>query len=116
MNRCDICGKFRAWDFLDSTMITPDSEYTSESWSTVCSKCAPEDFKNAPNRCRKCNELDRFENLEWKEELFGSDLVQYAEHEDCIELPSLMQKAIKDGYKCKIGNWIDPEGLPDVTI
>lgn len=83
MNRCDVCGKFRYYGFLDSEMITPDSDYSYETWSTVCSVCAPEKFEKAQNRCSKCNALERFENLVWKEDLFGGELIDRPECEAC---------------------------------
>lgn len=46
-NRCNECGKFIAFkDFENGSakreLITPDSEYTKEEYSTVCSKCNKE--------------------------------------------------------------------------
>ena len=43
-NRCDICGKFIAIsDFISGKakrkMISPDSAYTIEDYSTECEKC-----------------------------------------------------------------------------
>lgn len=44
-NRCDECGKFIALDdFGDGgavrVLVTPDSEYTSETFKTLCAKHA----------------------------------------------------------------------------
>ena len=39
-NRCDVCGKFIALaDFehgASRICLTPDSEYTKETWETLC--------------------------------------------------------------------------------
>jgi len=42
--KCDICGKFIPWkDFDNGTarrwLETPDSEFTSETYKTLCPKC-----------------------------------------------------------------------------
>ena len=40
--KCDDCGKFIPYDDFGNgaicNMITPDSEYTSESYETLCKK------------------------------------------------------------------------------
>jgi hypothetical protein len=45
-NRCDECGKFIAHkDFDDGAtreLISPDSEYSMETWETLCKKHAME--------------------------------------------------------------------------
>jgi hypothetical protein len=43
-NRCDVCGRFIAYkDFDDGKarrcMVTPDSDYSSEAYETLCIKC-----------------------------------------------------------------------------
>lgn len=43
-NRCDDCGKYIGFAELESgeariRMVTPDSEYTRETWETLCSRC-----------------------------------------------------------------------------
>jgi hypothetical protein len=39
-NRCDVCGKFIAFDDFDHgairCMITPDSHFTHEEYETLC--------------------------------------------------------------------------------
>ena len=42
-NKCDICGKFISYSDFESgeatnTLITPDSELTSEEYQTLCKK------------------------------------------------------------------------------
>jgi hypothetical protein len=43
-NRCDQCGQFIAIDDFDSgavrRLVYPDSEYTRETWETLCTKHA----------------------------------------------------------------------------
>jgi hypothetical protein len=45
-NRCDVCGKFIAMDDFDNgavrDLVYPDSEFTRETWKTLCKKHAPE--------------------------------------------------------------------------
>jgi hypothetical protein len=39
-NRCDVCGRFIAYDDFDNgatrQMLTPDSHFSSEDWETLC--------------------------------------------------------------------------------
>jgi len=39
-NRCDVCGKFIAFDDFGKdacrVLVTPDSEYTREEYETLC--------------------------------------------------------------------------------
>jgi hypothetical protein len=41
-NRCDVCGKFIAMDDFDKGAVrycvTPDSEFSRETWETLCVK------------------------------------------------------------------------------
>ena len=42
--KCDECGKFVAYADLESgaalhTMHMPDSEFSAETWETLCAKC-----------------------------------------------------------------------------
>lgn len=44
-NRCDYCGQFIAMIEFEKgrakrTMLTPDSEFTAETYETICAKCA----------------------------------------------------------------------------
>jgi hypothetical protein len=43
-NRCDVCGRFIALDDFDNGAVRnleyPDSEFTRESWETLCIKHA----------------------------------------------------------------------------
>lgn len=43
-NKCDICGKFIAYDDFDKgairELVTYDTEYTPETWETLCKKHA----------------------------------------------------------------------------
>lgn len=46
-NRCDVCGKFIPYADFDSGaairyMVTPDSDFTAETWDTVCKVHAPD--------------------------------------------------------------------------
>ena len=41
---CDVCGQFVSYSDIESgkavrTMITPDSEFTSEEYETLCRNC-----------------------------------------------------------------------------
>lgn len=51
-NRCDDCGKFIALDDFGNgavrDCVTPDSEFSKETWLTLCIKCAKED-REKPN-------------------------------------------------------------------
>ena len=56
-NKCTYCGKFIAYrDFRDkdgalTRMLYPDSEFTIETWETICKKCREgenEATKNMP--------------------------------------------------------------------
>lgn len=43
-NRCDSCGKFIAYgEFAEGRakriLIYPDSQFTDETWETLCQKC-----------------------------------------------------------------------------
>jgi hypothetical protein len=46
-NRCDICGKFIAYDDFDNgathELVTYDTEYTDETWETLCKKHAKQE-------------------------------------------------------------------------
>jgi hypothetical protein len=37
--RCSICGKFVKSSSATHTLISPDSEFTSEEWETICVNC-----------------------------------------------------------------------------
>ncbi len=46
--RCDDCGKYISYTDIETgkagrRMITPDSEFTAETYETLCSKCMRED-------------------------------------------------------------------------
>ena len=39
--KCEVCGRFIGYDELESgdarhVLLTPDSEFTSEEWETLC--------------------------------------------------------------------------------
>lgn len=45
--QCDVCGRFIAWRDLDPdegearrTLLTPDSDYSTETYETLCARCA----------------------------------------------------------------------------
>jgi hypothetical protein len=42
-NRCDVCGRFIPYEHFDGRATrrlgTPDSDYTSETWETLCETC-----------------------------------------------------------------------------
>ncbi len=43
-NRCDSCGRFVAFRDFDlggaiRRMVTPDSEFSKETWETICGDC-----------------------------------------------------------------------------
>lgn len=42
-NRCDFCGRFIAYNDFDNgasrEMILPDSDYSNETYETICIKC-----------------------------------------------------------------------------
>lgn len=50
-NRCDECGRFIAFkDFDDGAirqMVTPDSDYSAETWETICKDCVRGDLINS---------------------------------------------------------------------
>ncbi len=51
-NRCDECGVFISFDDLEKglairEMETPDTDYTSETWITLCKKHNEEAFTKA---------------------------------------------------------------------
>lgn len=53
-NRCDDCGKYIGFAELESgeariRMVTPDSEYTRETWETLCSRCLARPNKSFQN-------------------------------------------------------------------
>lgn len=42
--KCDVCGRFVSYDDLDAGhahrhLITPDSDYSTEEFKTLCPKC-----------------------------------------------------------------------------
>lgn len=41
--QCDNCGKFIKYEDIGNgathKMITPDTDYTSEEWESICKKC-----------------------------------------------------------------------------
>jgi hypothetical protein len=44
-NRCDVCGQFIAMHWFDCgkakrELVYPDSEFTQETWDTLCPKHA----------------------------------------------------------------------------
>jgi hypothetical protein len=45
-NRCDVCGRFIAIADFDNgavyRLVSPDSEFTRETWETLCRKHAEE--------------------------------------------------------------------------
>jgi len=52
-NKCDICGRIIPFKDFESglatrEMITPDSEFTSEDWETLCKK------HNKSNKTSEC--------------------------------------------------------------
>lgn len=43
-NKCDICGQFISLKDFESglairKLLTPDSDYSTEEYETICSKC-----------------------------------------------------------------------------
>lgn len=46
-NRCDVCGRFIAFEDFDKgavrSCVTPDSDRSRETWDTFCIKHAAED-------------------------------------------------------------------------
>lgn len=49
-NRCDICGKFIAYNDFDKGALrrldTPDSAYSSETYETLCVKHTRQEYEN----------------------------------------------------------------------
>jgi hypothetical protein len=44
MLKCDECGRFISYDDIESgdarsELLTPDSEFTLETYTTLCKKC-----------------------------------------------------------------------------
>jgi len=37
--KCDICGKFTSPITATRRLLTPDSEFTTETWETICREC-----------------------------------------------------------------------------
>lgn len=49
--KCDDCGKFVAYADLDSgkarhTLVTPDSDYSAETFDTTCARCTKKERTN----------------------------------------------------------------------
>jgi len=45
--KCDVCGKFISYKDIESgvadrRLLTPDSEFTAETYETLCKKCLEE--------------------------------------------------------------------------
>ncbi len=52
--RCDICGKFVRYADIDIGLaihreVMPDSEYTIETWETICPICRKQDVHPTNN-------------------------------------------------------------------
>lgn len=50
--RCTTCGRFVGYEeFFDGkatiVMITPDSEFTKETWDITCTRCNEKNHENA---------------------------------------------------------------------